>query len=126
MSAALTVAGAIHLAAVVPAVALGAVQLAARKGTRPHKALGWIWVVSMLVATVSSFWIMELRKGGGFSPVHLLSVWVLIAMTIALWSIRRGNVRRHQNFMVGTMIGVVAAGLVAVGGSGRFLNQLFL
>ena len=124
MSQALTLAGAIHLAAVVPAVVIGALQLAAKKGTRPHKTLGWIWVAAMLIATLSSFWIMELRKGAGFSLVHLLSVWVLIAMTIALWSIRRGNVRRHQNFMVGTMIGVVAAGLVALGGTGRFLNQL--
>ena len=36
----LTLASAIHLAAVVPAVAIGALQLAAPKGTRPHKLLG--------------------------------------------------------------------------------------
>ena len=40
MSQELTLAGAIHLAAVVPAVAIGVVQLAAPKGTRPHKAAG--------------------------------------------------------------------------------------
>ena len=124
MSQALTVASAIHLAAVVPAVAIGAVQLAARKGTRPHKALGWTWVALMLVATVTSFWIMEPRNGAGFSAIHLLSVWVLIAMTVAIWSIRRGNLRAHKRFMVGTMIGVVAAGLGATLGSGRFLNLL--
>ena len=123
MSQTLTVASAIHLVAVVPALAIGAVQLAAKKGTRPHRALGWIWVSAMLVATLSSFWIMELRKGAGFSVIHLLSIWVLIAMAVAVWSIRRGNVRMHKRFMVGTMIGVVAAGLGALT-QGRFLNLL--
>ena len=121
MSQALTVASAIHLAAVVPAVAIGVVQLASKKGTRPHKVLGWIWVVSMLIATLSSFWIMELRKGAGFSVIHLLSIWVLIAMSCAIWAIRRGKLRMHKRFMVGTTIGVTAAGLGALM-PGRFLS----
>jgi len=125
VSQTLTVASAIHLAAVVPALVIGSVQLAAKKGTRPHKALGWIWIAAMLIATLSSFWILELRKGAGFSAIHLLSAWVLIAMAVAIWAIRRGNLRMHKRFMVGTMIGVVAAGLGALT-PGRFLAQLFL
>ncbi len=50
MTQELTLASAIHLAAVVPAVVIGAVQLAGRKGTRPHKLLGWLWVLAMLTA----------------------------------------------------------------------------
>jgi len=125
MSQTLTVASALHLVAVVPALAIGAIQLATKKGARPHKALGWIWVAAMLIATLSSFWIMELRKGAGFSVIHLLSAWVLIAMTMAIWSIRRGNLRMHRRFMVGTMLSVLAAGLGAFT-QGRFLAQLFL
>ena len=124
MSQTLTVASAIHLSAVVPAVVIGVVQLSAKKGTRPHKALGWIWVAAMLVATLSSFWIMELRKGAGLSAIHLLSAWVLIAMTVAIWSIRRGNVRMHQRFMVGTLLGLAGAGIGALM-PGRFLALLF-
>jgi uncharacterized membrane protein len=120
---ALTLAGAIHLAAVLPAVAIGVVQLAAPKGTRPHKVLGWIWVLSMAVAAVSSFWIMELRKGAGFSVIHLLSAWVLIALSLSIWHIRHGNVRAHKRFMVGTLLGLAGAGIGAVM-PGRFLAQL--
>ena len=124
MAQELTLASAIHLAAVVPAVAIGVTQLAARKGTRPHKILGWIWVLAMIVAAVSSFWIMEIRKGGGWSVIHLLSAWVLVALSLAIWHIRRGNVRAHQRFMVGTLLGLAGAGIGALM-PGRFLAQLF-
>jgi uncharacterized membrane protein len=124
MSAELTISAAIHLAAVVPAVAIGVVQVAARKGTRPHKVLGWIWVLSMLVAALSSFWIMELRKGAGWSWIHLLSVLTLGTLSCAIYFIRRGNVRAHKRFMLGTLLGLAGAGIGAVM-PGRFLGQLF-
>ena len=123
MAQELTLPSAIHLAAVVPAVAIGVAQLFMTKGTPRHKALGWIWVLAMAVVAVSSFWIMELRKGGGFSVIHLLSLWVLFSLVCAIWFIRRGNVRAHKRFMVGVMLGVVGAGIGAVT-PGRFLTQL--
>lgn len=119
----LTLASAIHLAAVVPAVAIGIAQLAAAKGTRPHKILGWIWALAMVTAAVSSFWVMEIREGAGWSVIHLLSVWVPVATGLALWHIRRGNVRAHKRFMVGTLIGAAGAGVGALM-PGRFLSQL--
>lgn len=123
MAQELTLPSAIHLAAVVPAVAIGVTQLMMTKGTRIHKSLGWIWVLAMVVAAVSSFWIMELRKGGGFSVIHLLSVWVLISLACAIWFIRRGNVRAHKRFMVGVLLGLAAAGLGALAPD-RFVARL--
>jgi len=119
----LTIAGAIHLAAVLPAVVIGVVQLAAKKGTRPHKQLGWIWVLSMAVAAVSSFWISGINNSGKFSVIHALSVFVLFNLVCAIWFIRRGNVRAHKKFMVGTLIGLAGAGIGALM-PGRFLAQL--
>ena len=124
MSAELTVPGAIHLSAVVPAVVIGVAQLASKKGTPRHKRLGWIWVASMIVVAGSSFWIMQLCKDGGFSVIHILSLWVLICLACAIWFVRRGNVRMHQRFMVGVMLGVAGAGIGALM-PGRFLAQLF-
>jgi uncharacterized membrane protein len=123
MAQELTLASAIHLAAVVPAVVIGAIQLAAPKGTRPHRTLGWIWVLAMAVAALSSFWITELRKGAGFSVIHLLSAWVLIALSLAIWNIRRGNVRAHKRYMAGTLFGLAGAGIGAMM-PGRFLARL--
>jgi len=125
MATELSVAGAIHLAAVLPALALGGAQMLRPKGTRPHRLLGWLWVLAMAVAAISSLWIMELRHGAGWSVIHLLSIWVLVSLVVAIAAIRRGNVRTHRNFMLGTLLGLAGAGAGALM-PGRFLAQLFL
>ena len=124
MAKELTLPIAIHLVAVAPAVILGVIQLAARKGTRAHKALGWLWVLAMALVAVSSFWIFGIDKGGGFSVIHLLSAWTLISLACAVWFIRRGNVRAHKGFMIGTLLGLAGAGLGALA-PGRALYLLF-
>ena len=123
MSKELTLPMAIHLGAVVPAIAIGITQLYMEKGTRIHKLLGRLWVIAMTVVAVSSFWIFEIRNGAGFSVIHLLSAWTLISLACAIWFIRRGNVRAHKGFMVGTLLGLAGAGLGALA-PGRFVAQL--
>lgn len=113
---------AIHLAAVLPAVAVGLAQLMLPKGTRSHRALGWAWVAAMAVAALSSFWIFGISNDG-FSVIHLLSVFVLLNLAAAIWSIRRGQVSAHRKFMVGTLLGLMGAGAGALA-PGRFLHQL--
>src|SRR5215813_11638316 len=115
---------AIHLAAVAPALLVGALQLASPKGTRLHKALGWLWVTAMAVAAVSSFWIFGINKAGGFSTIHLLSLWTLFSLGAAIWFIRRGNVRAHRGFMIGTFLGLAGAGVGALA-PGRTLYLFF-
>ena len=39
----------LHAFAAMAAFALGVVQLSAPQGTLPHRAIGWLWVVLMLV-----------------------------------------------------------------------------
>lgn len=74
----------------------------------------------MAAVALTSFWIFEVRDGAGPSFIHLLSVWTLGCLAAAIYFIRRGNVRAHQGFMVGTFIGLVGAGLGALA-PGRFL-----
>jgi len=104
----------VHLGAVLPALALGALNLARPKGTRAHRTIGWIWVALLATAALSSFWIFGLRQGAGPSLVHLLSLWTLVALGCAIYFIRRGNVRAHKGFMVGTFLGLVGAGIGAL------------
>jgi uncharacterized membrane protein len=116
---------ALHLSAALAALALGLAVLARRKGTASHKALGRAWVALMIVVAVSSFWILEIRKGAGPSWIHLLSAWTLISLACAVVFIRRGNVRAHRGFMVGTFLGLAGAGLGALA-PGRALYRLLL
>jgi uncharacterized membrane protein len=115
---------ALHLGAAVLALALGALMLSRRKGTPAHRLLGRLWAAVMVVVAVSSFWIMEIRDGAGFSVIHLLSAWTLVALALAVWFIRRGNVRAHKGFMIGTYLGLVGAGLGALA-PGRTLYLFF-
>ena len=93
------------------ALALGIVQFAAPKGTLPHRTIGWIWVVLMAAVAASSFWIHQLRLVGLWSPIHLLSIMVLVLLPIAVISAHRHHVSRHR----GIMIGVFSGGLVVAG-----------
>ena len=104
---------AVHLALAVFALVLGVVMLVRAKGTASHKALGRLWVGTIIVVSVSSFWIRTLHKDGSFSAIHLLSIWTLIAVAIGLWAIRTGRLSTHKGFMIGTFSGLVVAGIFA-------------
>ena len=94
------------------AFALGLVQFARRKGTFSHRTFGWIWVVLMMIVAISSFWIHNDRVWGIWSPIHLLSIFALINLPIAVWMARRHNVRAHRGWMIGLFTGaLVIAGL---------------
>lgn len=102
----------IHAFVALAAFLLGVVQLTAPKGTIPHRAVGWTWVVLMTVIAVSSFWIHGFRIIGPFSPIHLLSIFTLVMLPLAIMHARRHNVSRHRNAMISIFTGaLVIAGL---------------
>ncbi len=116
----------LHVVTVVPAAFLGAYVLAARKGTPRHKLLGKIWLLLMAVSAISSFFIHTIRVWGDFSPIHLLSIWVLIASVLAIYTARKGWVRVHRGFVSGMYLGgIVGAGLFTFL-PGRIMNDVFL
>jgi uncharacterized membrane protein len=55
----------------------------------------------------------------------VLSAWTVISLALAVSFARRGNVRAHKGFMVGTYLGLVGAGLGALA-PGRALHALLL
>jgi len=102
----------VHAFAALSAFALGAVQLAAPKGTIPHRAVGWLWAGLMLVLVLSSFFIHTIRLWGPFSPIHLLSIFTMAMLPLAVWRSRQHDVRKHQRAMLGLFLGaLVIAGI---------------
>ena len=102
----------IHAFAAMAAFALGIVQLAAPKGTFPHRTLGWIWVGVMLMVSVSSFFIHDIRLWGPWSPIHLLSIFTIVMLFFAVRHARRHNVSSHRQAMIGLFAGaLLIAGL---------------
>jgi uncharacterized membrane protein len=94
------------------AFALGVVQLAAPKGTLPHRTLGWIWAALMMAVAVSSLWIHQIRLLGPWSPIHLLSILVLVTVPLGIWRAHRHDVAGHRLATIMIFSGaLVVAGL---------------
>jgi uncharacterized membrane protein len=105
-----------HAVAACAALVLGAVQILRKtKGDPIHRTNGRVWVALMLYVAASSF-----LFGGWTQPLdvflRVLAVWTLFSVTTAVVMARRGNIRRHRGFMVGTYFGLIGAfiGVVAV------------
>ena len=81
----------LHAFAAMAAFALGLVQFAAPKGTIPHRTIGWIWVVLMTIVGVSSFFIHEIRLWGPWSPIHLLAIFTLVMLPLAVLHARQAS-----------------------------------
>jgi len=102
----------LHAFAASGALVIGAIQLVAPKGTLPHRIVGSIWVLLMLIVSISAFFIHQLRVWGPWSPIHLLAIFTLVMLPIAVWRAHRHDVVRHRRAMLGLFLGgLVIAGL---------------
>ncbi|KGT73942.1 membrane protein [Bradyrhizobium japonicum] len=114
----------LHAFAAMAAFVLGLVQFAAPKGTLPHRTIGWIWVGLMAVVAASSFWIHQIRLVGPFSPIHLLSIFTLVMLPLAVWRAHTHRVADHRRIMIMTFVGaLVIAGLFTLM-PGRIMHRV--
>ncbi|WFU68473.1 MULTISPECIES: DUF2306 domain-containing protein [unclassified Bradyrhizobium] len=114
----------LHAFAAMAAFVLGLVQFAAPKGTLPHRTFGWIWVVLMTVVAASSFWIHQIRLVGPFSPIHLLSIFTLVVLPLAVWRAHTHRVADHRRMMIFIFAGaLVIAGLFTLV-PGRIMHRV--
>jgi len=121
LPATIPVAVLVHLAAAASALVLGVVMLARAKGTASHKALGRTWVALMLMVAISSLWIPRFLH---FGWIHLFTLLTLVVIPLAIYRIRRGNVRGHARAMTGLFVGgLVIAGVFTLI-PGRMLGNL--
>jgi len=114
----------LHAFAAMAAFVLGLVQFAAPKGTLPHRTFGWIWVGLMVVVAASSFWIHGIRMVGPFGPIHLLSIFTLVVLPLAVWRAHTHRVADHRRMMIFIFAGaLVVAGLFTLV-PGRIMHRV--
>ena len=116
----------VHAFAAFAAFGLGLVQFTAPKGTLPHRTFGWLWVALLATVAISSFWIHEIRTWGPFSPIHLLSVFVLFMLPRAVWAAHRHNVTGHKKAMTGIFFGALVIAGVFTFWPGRIMHAVVL
>lgn len=89
-----------HTFAALAALLLGIVQLSMKKGGKTHRILGRLWVGLMLAVAISSFFIHEINLWGKYSYIHLLSIFTIFSLVLAVHYARTGQIKRHKKVMV--------------------------
>ncbi|MGL5114967.1 MAG: DUF2306 domain-containing protein [Beijerinckiaceae bacterium] len=114
-----------HVAAAVLAIVLGAGQFIGRKGTMPHRLIGWFWVVMLAALCITSFFIPGSFFIGPISAFHALSVYTLWSLWMGARAARRGDVESHRSYMAWLYgLSVLISAAVAVLGGG-VLSEVF-
>ena len=116
----------LHLATVIPAFAIGGLQLLRRKGTSTHKRLGKVYMLLMLATALITL-AMPAKVGPQllhhFGFIHVFSLATLINIPIAYFAAHYGNIRAHRAAMISLYIGgILIAGTLAFL-PGRMLHQ---
>lgn len=103
----------LHLYFALFALALGAVQLAGRKGGDLHRVAGWFWVSMMAIVTISSLFIMK-ENPGRWSWIHLTTLVHGTTLTLAVVFALRRRIKWHARLMAVTYVsGLIGALILA-------------
>jgi uncharacterized membrane protein len=95
-----------HLGTILIALALTPTMLLRRRGDRLHRQLGWVWVSAMIATALLSFNLRALQDGG-FSVIHILSVWTLIQVPRIFLHARAHRVEKHSSAVRGMVTGAL-------------------
>ncbi len=96
----------LHLGSMMIALALTPIMLLRRRGDRPHRALGTIWVAAMLATALISLGIRNANHGN-FSIIHILSAWTLFQVPLIWWSARHHRLAVHRRSVRGMVTGAL-------------------
>lgn len=114
----------IHVATVVAAAVIGLVIFMRCNGTTLHKVLGRLWMVLMITTALSSFFIHKINLVGGFGPIHILSILVLLGCGRAVAAARTGQIESHRKIIRSIYLGgILGAGTFAFM-PGRIMNEV--
>jgi uncharacterized membrane protein len=105
----------VHLASILTATLLTPVMLLRAKGSASHRRLGYVWFAAMLLAALSSLFFNVRTDGGGnwgvfsgdFSPIHILSIWVLVQAPVIVRRARAHDRAGHEAAVRGMVIGAL-------------------
>lgn len=111
-----------HLATIAVAMVLTPIMLLRRRGDWLHRRLGWLWAAAMFLTAVDSLFIRLINQGG-FSIIHLLSIWTIIQVPVIVLAARRHDAARHKSAVRGMVVGaLLVAGLFTLP-FGRMLGR---
>ena len=116
----------LHVTVAVMAFVTGAIVLLRRKGTNLHRFAGRAFAALAIATALTSFFIHEIQLLGRWSPIHLLSIMVVVGLWRAVAAARRGDIALHARLMKSIYLwGFIVAGAFTLLPS-RTLGEMFL
>jgi uncharacterized membrane protein len=116
----------IHIVAAAMAIFLGFYQFLGRKGSKPHRFVGWIWVILLASICLSSFFIPGSLFIGPVSVFHALSVYTLWSLVMGVRAARQHAVADHKSYMAWIFgLSILLSAVIAVGSNGGVLHEMF-
>ena len=119
-----------HATLALLAVPLGLFILLTKKGTRQHKMLGQIWVIFLILVSLTAIFIQAINPGQ-YSWVHLFIPFTLVSLIFSIWSIKKykkTKIERYKYSHMYSMIGVYVGALLIAGAftlmPGRFFHHI--
>ncbi len=121
----------VHAFGAMAAFVLGVVQLVAPKGTLPHKALGFVWVLIMATIATSSIFIRPSLVPG--LPITQWFSWIHLFTVLTFWGVFQGSYLLLRGgpglkFHSRPFIGIFVGGLVIAGAfaflPGRIMHEV--
>ena len=122
----------VHAFTAIAAFMLGLVQLVAPKGTLPHRTIGVVWIILMLIIASSSVFLRpsvfgyDLPLIRWFSWIHIFTVITFYWVFLGVGRLLRGgeNFKRHgAAFTIIFLGGLVGAGAFTFL-PGRIMHQV--
>ena len=103
--------GLMHLSASILAMITGSLVLIKKKGTKKHKQIGLIYVISIFWVNATA--LMIYRLFGGFGIFHFFSIVSLLTLVAGMHPIlkRKGKnyIFKHFNYMYWSVVGLYCA-----------------
>ena len=77
-----------HATSALLAVPLGLYILLTKKGTKQHRILGRIWVIFLIIVSLTAIFIQAINPGQ-YSLIHLLIPWTIGSLIYSIWNIKK-------------------------------------
>ena len=95
-----------------------------KKGGLIHKlfreGMGWTDVNCLS----HIFFIHKIELWGAYSPIHLLSIWTIFSLGLAIYFVHVGNIKRHKQVMIALYgFALILTGLFTLM-PGRVIHQI--